>query len=280
MNEKIIDGKKISKERKEILQEKVYKLKKKLKLVVINVGNDPASLVYVAQKEKMALEIGYDFLNLHFDDILEDDLIKEIKKLNDDPNVTGIIVQLPLPKGFSKERILNTVSPLKDVDGLTNENLLKLIKKEPTLIPCTPKGVMSLIESYNISLEDKRVVIVGRSELVGLPLFHLLLNKNATVTLCHSKTKDLKSYTKNADLLIVAVGKKDLITKDMVKENGIIIDVGINRVDGKLYGDVAADAISLLQLMTPVPGGVGPMTVISLMENVLEASKLQDKKHF
>ncbi len=276
MNEKIIDGKKVSLESKELLKKKVAKLKEKLKLVVVSVGDNPASKVYVKQKEKMALEVGYDFWNLHFDTITNKELVKEIEKLNQDTKVTGIIVQLPLPDNLDKNLILNTVSPLKDVDGLTNINLLKLVKNEDSLLPCTPHGVMKLLEYYKVDLIGKRIVIVGRSELVGLSLFHLLLHKNATVTLCHSKTKDLKSYTSEADILIVAVGKKDLITKDMVKKDSIIIDVGINRVDGKLYGDVASDAIESASLMTPVPGGVGPMTVISLMENVYKAWELQN----
>ena len=276
MNEKIIDGKKVSLERKEELKRKVNELETKLTLVVISVGDNEASKVYVKQKEKMALEVGYNFKNLHFDMIETESLIKEIDKLNKDSNITGIIVQLPLPSNLDKDLILNAVSPLKDVDGLTNTNLLKLVKNEDCLIPCTPNGVMNLLSYYKVDLVGKKIVIVGRSELVGLPLFHLLLHKNGTVTLCHSKTKNLKSYTKNADILIVAVGKKSLITKDMVKKNSIIIDVGINRVEGKISGDVASDCLENSKLMTPVPGGVGPMTVISLMENVYKAYELQE----
>ena len=270
----IIDGKLVRNIKKEELLEKIKKLNIKLTLVVISVGDDPASRVYVGQKEKMALSLGYNFLNVHFDSIKEDDLINEIDKLNKDKNITGIIVQLPLPKYLDKDKIINIIDPLKDVDGLTNNNLIKLIKKEDTLISCTPKGIMTLLDYYKIDLQQN-IVIVGRSELVGLPLFHLLLNKNATVTLCHSKTKDLKKYTKNADILIVAVGKKWLITEDMIKENVVIIDVGINRDNDKLYGDVNSNCIEKSFLMTPVPGGVGPMTVISLMENVYKAYELQ-----
>ncbi len=280
MNEKIIDGKMVSLKVEEELCQKISKLKDKLTLVVISVGDDPASKVYVRQKEKKAIKIGYNFLNLHYDKISETSLIREIKKLNKNAEITGIIVQLPLPSYLDKNKVLNTISPLKDVDGLTDSNLIKLVKKEETLVPCTPKGVMTLLDYYKIPFQGKRVVVVGRSELVGLPLFHLLLNKNATVTLCHSKTEDLKSYTKNADILIVAVGRKDLITPDMIKDNCIIIDVGINRVDNKLYGDVANECMEKASLMTPVPGGVGPMTVISLMENVYlayEHSKCQNK---
>ena len=276
MNNKIIDGKKVSLELKEELIKKVSLLDKKLTLVVISVGNDEASKVYVKQKEKMALKVGYDFLNLHFDLIEENDLIKKIEELNNAPKITGIIVQLPLPSYLNKDNILNKISPLKDVDGLTNNNLLKLVKKQEGLVPCTPKGIISLLDYYKIDVVGKNVVIVGRSELVGLPLFHLLLNKNATVTLCHSKTKDLKYYTKEADILIVAVGKSEFITPDMIKENACLIDVGINRVDGKLYGDCDRNCIDKSSLITPVPGGVGPMTVISLMENVYLANELQN----
>ena len=275
MNNKIIDGKKVSLELKEELIKKVSLLDKKLTLVVISVGNDEASKVYVKQKEKMALKVGYDFLNLHFDLIEENDLIKKIEELNNAPKITGIIVQLPLPSYLNKDNISNKISPLKDVDGLTNNNLLKLVKKQEGLVPCTPKGIISLLDYYKIDVVGKNVVIVGRSELVGLPLFHLLLNKNATVTLCHSKTKDLKYYTKEADILIVAVGKSEFITPDMIKENACLIDVGINRVDGKLYGDCDRNCIDKSSLITPVPGGVGPMTVISLMENVYLANELQ-----
>ncbi len=273
---KIMDGRLVRDTRKEELKKEITKLKEKLTLVVISVGEDPASKVYVHEKEKMACDVGYQFINMHFDDIEEDKLIKEIEKLNNDVNINGIIVQLPLPKTLNKNKILNTISPLKDVDGLTDLNFIKLIRKEKGLIPCTPKGILSILDYYKVDL-SKKVVIVGRSELVGLPLFHLLLNRNATVTLCHSKTKDLKSYTKDADILIVAVGKKELISRDMVKDGSIIVDVGINRENGKLYGDVENSSLEVASFMTPVPGGVGPMTVISLMENVLEAYLLQKK---
>lgn len=270
---KIIDGKKVSLELKEKLKKKIEKLDEKLTLVDISVGFDEATKVYVLQKEKMAKSIGFNFLNLHFDEINETNLIKEIEKLNKDPKITGIIVQLPLPSYLDKDKIINTIDSKKDVDGLTNINMLKLVKGETCLKPCTPKGVITLLNYYNIDVVNKNVVIIGRSNLVGLPLFHLLLKKNATITLCHSKTSNLSYYTKHADILIVSVGKKDLITKDMIKKGVIIIDIGINRVDGKLYGDVSFECLEKAKLMTPVPGGVGPMTVISLMENVYETKK-------
>ncbi len=274
MNEKIMNGRELSSLILNDLKEKVNKLDRNLTLVVISVGDNPASKVYVKQKEKKALEIGYSFTNLHYDEISEEELISEIKSLNADPNVVGMIVQLPLPSYLDKNKILNTISPLKDVDGLTNTNFLRLIKKEECLEPCTPKGVITLLDYYKVPYTKLKVVIVGRSELVGLPLFHMLLNRNATVTLCHSKTMNLKSYTKEADLLIVAVGKPNLITKDMIKEGAILVDVGINRIDNKLCGDIEASCLLKASLMTPVPGGVGPMTVVSLMENVYRAYEL------
>ena len=274
---KLLDGKKISFELKKQLEKEIIDLKDQLTLVDISVGFDEATKVYVKQKEKMALSLGFNFYNLHFNEINEDELIKEIEKMNKNKKITGIIVQLPLPSYLDKDKIINSIDPLKDVDGLTNYNLIKLVKNEESLVPCTPKGIITLLDYYNIDVINKNIVIIGRSYLVGLPLFHLLLNKNATVTLCHSKTNNLKEYTKKADILIVCVGKKDLITLDMMKKDSIIIDVGINRVDGKLYGDVSNECIKKCSLITPVPGGVGPMTVISLMENILIAYKLQQK---
>ncbi len=273
---KIIDGKLVRDIKKEELISKISKLDKKLTLVVISVGNDESSRVYVSQKEKMAKSIGYNFINLHYDEVSNEQLIDKIKELNKDKSITGIIVQLPLPKNLDKDKIINTIDPLKDVDGLTNENRIKLIKNEEGLIPCTPKGIMSLLDYYKVDV-CQNVVIIGRSELVGLPLFYLLLNRNATITICHSKTKDLNKYTKKADILIVAVGKKWLITKDMIKTGTVVIDVGINRINNRLYGDVEDSAFEKSSLMTMVPGGVGPMTVISIMENVYLAYLLQNK---
>ena len=273
---KIIDGKLVRDLRKNKLIEEVQLLDSKLTLVVISVGNDEASKIYVSQKEKLAKAIGYNFLNLHYDFIEEDKLIKKIEELNNNEKITGIIVQLPLPNYLNKNKIINTINYLKDVDGLTDNNLIKLIRGEEGLIPCTPLGIMNLLDYYKVNAKAN-VVIVGRSELVGLPLFHLLLRRDATVSLCHSKTNNLQKYTKEADILIVAVGKKELIKKNMVKDNAIVIDVGINRENDKIYGDVEASAIEKVKLMTPVPGGVGPMTVISLMENVYKAYILQNK---
>lgn len=271
---KIIDGKKISLKIKDELKMEVEKLKVKPKLVVISVGDNPASKVYVGQKEKAANYIGIDYLHEHYDTISDDELVKEIEKLNKDKSVDGIIVQLPLPDGMDEKRIVNTISCDKDVDGLTYLNAGLLINNKETLASCTPKGIMKLLEHEKVKIEGANAVVVGRSILVGKPIANLLLNANATVTICHSKTKDLSKITKKADILIAAIGKKHFITRDMVKRGSVIIDVGINRVDGKLYGDVDYDNVfDKVSKITPVPGGVGPMTVVMLMENVLLAYK-------
>lgn len=269
---KIIDGKKISNEIKEELKEKVSKLPIKPCLVVISVGDNEASKVYVGQKEKCANYIGITYQHLHYDSISDDELIKKINHLNQDKTVNGIIVQLPLPKGMDETRIVNAIDVTKDVDGLTYLNAGLLLNNKTSLVSCTPKGIMELLKRENINLEGANCVVIGRSILVGKPMMNLLINANATVTLCHSKTKNLEKITKKADILIVAIGKKHLITREMVKRGSIIIDVGINRVDGKLYGDVDYDnVLDKVKKITPVPGGVGPMTVVMLMKNVLES---------
>ncbi len=269
---KIIDGKKISNEIKEELKEKVSKLPIKPCLVVISVGDNEASKVYVGQKEKCANYIGITYQHLHYDSISDDELIKKINHLNQDKTVNGIIVQLPLPKGMDETRIVNAIDVTKDVDGLTYLNAGLLLNNKTSLVSCTPKGIMELLKRENINLEGANCVVIGRSILVGKPMMNLLINANATVTLCHSKTKNLEKITKKADILIVAIGKKHFITREMVKRGSIIIDVGINRVDGKLYGDVDYDnVLDKVKKITPVPGGVGPMTVVMLMKNVLES---------
>ena len=274
---KIIDGKKISGEIKDELKDKVAKLKVKPTLVVISVGDNPASKVYVGQKEKCANYIGIDYQHMHYDSILDNELIKVIEKLNKDKKINGIIVQLPLPNGMDETRIVNTIIPEKDVDGLTYLNAGLLLNNKTSMVSCTPKGIMELLKRENVNLVGCNAVVIGRSILVGKPMMNLLINANATVTLCHSKTKDLGKITKKADVLVVAIGKKHFITKDMVKRGSVVIDVGINRVDGKLYGDVDYDEVySKVKKITPVPGGVGPMTVVMLMKNVIEAYEKQN----
>jgi len=271
----ILDGKKLKQEILEELKGEVLKLELKPKLVVIQVGTDPASDVYVNQKEKMANYIGYNYEHIKFEEnVSEEELLSRIDKLNDDKEVSGILVQMPLPNHLNSKIIQNRISHLKDVDGLTDLNAGKLIHGEDTLVSCTPMGILDILTIYNIPLKGEHVVIVGRSDLVGKPLANLLLNNDATVTICNSKTKNLKDITKTADILIVAIGKKHFITEDMVKYDATVIDVGINRVDGKLYGDVDFDNVSKrAKYITPVPGGVGPMTVAELGKNVLKAYK-------
>lgn len=274
---KIIDGKKISGEIKEELKEKVSKLKIKPTLVVISVGDNPASKVYVGQKEKCANYIGLNYKHMHYDSITDDELVKVIEKLNKDKKINGVIVQLPLPDGMDETRIVNTIIPEKDVDGLTYLNAGLLLNNKTTMVSCTPKGIMELLKREKVDLVGANAVVIGRSILVGKPMMNLLINANATVTLCHSKTKDLAKVTKKADVLVVAIGKKHFITRDMVKKGAVVIDVGINRVDGKLYGDVNYDDVySKVKKITPVPGGVGPMTVVMLMKNVIEAYEKQN----
>lgn len=273
----ILDGKKLKEKKLNILKEETSKLDKKLTLCVIQVGEDTASEIYVNQKKKMADFVGFAFKHIKLkNDISEDYLLNIIDKENKDDKTTGIIVQMPLPSHINETKIQNAIDYNKDIDGLSDINTGRLVHNRKALISCTPKGILELLKEYNIKIESKHVVIVGRSNLVGKPLVNLFLNKNATVTICHSKTKNLKDYTITADILISAVGKKNLITKDMVKQNAVVIDVGITRENNKLYGDVDFDNVfNKASYITPVPGGVGPMTVTELGYNVLEAYQLR-----
>lgn len=274
---KILDGKKIKQEILDELKEEVSKLAIKPSFVVIQVGNDEASNVYIKQKAKMAEYIGYGYEHLKLaEDITEEELLKKIDKLNKDKNIHGILVQMPLPKHINENAIQNAVLPNKDVDGLTDINAGRLFHMKDALFSCTPYGVMEILKRYNIDILGKNVVVIGRSNLVGKPMGTMLTNEGATVTLCHSKTIDLAKYTKKADILVVSVGKPKLITGDMVRKGTVVIDVGINRVDGGLCGDVDFESVSKkASYITPVPGGVGPMTVAMLGMNVLKAYKIQ-----
>lgn len=274
---KILDGKSLSAKVKDELKGNVNSYFQTPILAVVTIGDDAASEVYVKNKKKACEYVGMSFIHLDYASCVKEEVvIKKIKQLNKDKSINGIIVQLPIPDNFNVSKIINTIDPAKDVDGLTNTQAGKLIQNEKCLIPCTPKGIMEIFKEYKIDLEGKHVVIVGRSNLVGKPLMLECLNKNATVTMCHSKTKDLKKYTKDADILVVAVGKKYLIDKTMVKKDSVIIDVGINRIDGKLYGDVNPNVEEVCEYLTPVPGGVGPMTVSMLLKNTFEAYKNQN----
>ncbi len=273
----LLDGKSLSAKIKDELKGNINSYVQTPILAVITIGDDAASEVYVKNKRKACEYVGMSFLHLDYASCVKEEVvIKKIKQLNKDKSINGIIVQLPIPKNFNVSKIINTIDPSKDVDGLTNTQAGKLIQNEKCLIPCTPKGIMEIFKEYKIDLEGKHVVIVGRSNLVGKPLMLECLNKNATVTMCHSKTKNLKSYTKNADILVVAVGNKYLIDKTMVKKGSVIIDVGINRIDGKLYGDVNPNVEEVCGYLTPVPGGVGPMTVSMLLKNTFAAYKNQN----
>ena len=273
----IMDGKSLKGEILSGLAEEVKALDKVPTLCVIQVGDDEASNVYINQKRKMCNDIGYNFIHEKYDDsITEDELLKNIERFNSNDNIDAILVQMPLPSGINEKSIQNAVNKYKDVDGLNDSNIVDLISGKSSLYPCTACGVISLLDKYGVILEGSNVVIVGRSSLVGMPLFHMLENRNATVTLCHSKTRNLQSITKNADIIISATGVKGLIKEDMVNNNTVVVDVGITRENGKLYGDVDFDSVSRkASLITPVPGGVGPMTIASLAQNVLKAYKMQ-----
>ena len=275
----ILEGKTLKENILNDLTNEIGKLETKPTLVVIQVGEDPASKVYVSQKEKMANRVGINFIhNKQEESITEEELIDIINEYNIDNEVDGILVQIPLPKHINENNIQNAIDYNKDVDGLTDINAGRLLHNKDSLIACTSLGIIELLKYYNISITSKNVVIVGRSNLVSKPLYSLFINENATVTMCHSKTVDLEKYTKEADILVVAVGKKHFITKDMIKENSTIIDVGINRVDNKLYGDVDFENIKDIANITPVPGGVGQMTVAMLGKNVQKAYQLRRKK--
>ena len=275
----ILDGKKVSAKVREDLKLEVDNLKKegiKPKLAVIMVGNDPASKVYVRNKNKACEEIGIEYEEFLLDEkTTMEELLNVIDNLNKNQNIDGILLQSPIPKHLDINKAFRAILPEKDVDGFHPINAGKLSIGEKCFVPCTPHGVVKIMEEYNIETEGKNVVIVGRSNIVGKPLIQCMLQKNATVTVCHSKTRNLEEFTKKADILIVAIGKQKFITENMVKEGAVVIDIGINRnEEGKLVGDVDFDNVSKkASYITPVPGGVGPMTVAMLMENVVEAAK-------
>jgi len=278
----IIDGKKLASEIKQGLIKRVEDLKKKgitPKLAIILVGNDPASKIYISMKMISGDEVGIQTeLHKFPENFKEKELIKIIQKLNKDKKVHGILVQLPLPKHIYDNRVIETISPAKDVDGLTSINTSRLLNNSEFLVPCTPNGVIKMLDYHKIGLTGKNAVVVGRSRIVGKPMALMLLNRNATVTVCHSKTKDLKKHTKEADILVVAVGKPKLITKDVIKEGAVVIDVGINRIEGKLCGDVDFENVKdKASYITPVPGGVGPMTVAMVLENTIIAAEMSKK---
>ena len=281
----IVSGKDLSQELKEAMQEEVIDLEKSYgrvpHLVVVLVGNNPSSISYVTGKEKACDFVGIKNTTLRLDEnISEEELVKLITELNVDDSVDGILVQLPLPKHINEETIIETISIKKDVDGFHPLNVANLWLKKECMLPCTPKGIIKLLEKANVEIAGKNAVVIGRSNIVGLPISKLLLDRNATVTIVHSKTPDIADVTSKADILIVAAGKARMLKKHMVKAGAVVIDVGVNRDEnGKLCGDVDFDEVaSIAGVITKVPGGVGPMTICCLMENTIEAFKRKMNK--
>jgi methylenetetrahydrofolate dehydrogenase (NADP+)/methenyltetrahydrofolate cyclohydrolase len=277
----IIDGTKIAQDIRRSVREETLAFTEKTGVVpglaVVLAGDDPASKVYVGRKAKACAEAG--FLSREYKlpaDVGEAELLALIRDLNNDRQIHGILVQLPLPKHIAADKIIAAIDPNKDVDGFHPANVGRLVTGSPLFVPCTPRGIMELIARTGISLSGKDAVVIGRSNIVGKPMALLLLAQNATVTMCHSKTKDLPAVARRADVLIAAIGKPRMITADMVKEGAVVIDVGVNRLEnGKLAGDVAFDEVApKTSAITPVPGGVGPMTIAMLMQNTLDAAKM------
>lgn len=272
----IVFGSELAKRLKDNLKEEVSSFKEKPRLAIILIGDNEASLSYIKSKEEACSYIGIDSILYHYNDIEQDNLIKLIKELNSDNNIHGILLQLPLPKHLDERIIINTIDPNKDVDGLTDMNMGKLFTGQESFVPCTPLGIIEILKEMKVELEGKNVCVIGRSNLVGLPLSRLLTKYNATVTLCHSKTKNLKDISSKADIVIVAIGKPKYIDNTYIKDGAYVIDVGVNKVDNHLCGDVDFDSVKdKVAAITPVPKGVGPMTVCMLMYNVVKAFKIR-----
>lgn len=276
----ILDGKEVAKKVRSELAEKIQNENLKPKLAVILCGDDPASRVYVNIKSKACNEIGVEYEEYHLEKTTTQEyLLNLIDKLNNDKNINGILLQYPIPEGLNYEEAAEKISPKKDVDAFNPVNAGLLAMGIPNFVPCTPLGIMKLLEEYKIQVEGKKAIVIGRSNIVGKPMVQLLLNKNATVTVCHSKTKNLKEEVEQADIVIAAVGKRNIVTKDMVKKDAVVIDVGTNRDEnGKLCGDVDFENVKdIASYITPNPGGVGPMTVAMLMNNIVKAYVDQNK---
>ncbi|MBQ8902348.1 MAG: bifunctional methylenetetrahydrofolate dehydrogenase/methenyltetrahydrofolate cyclohydrolase [Bacilli bacterium] len=268
----LLDGKKLSNEIIENIKEEINSKNIEIGFAVIWVGNDEASSVYVKNKLKKCEYVGIKTELFHLDEnVSEKELINLINELNDRNDINGILLQSPVPKHINITNCFNSIDYKKDIDGFSNISVGNLYLGSPYHVSCTPKGIIKLLDNYNIDLDGKNVCLINRSNIVGKPLFHLLIERNATVTMCHSKTIDLKEFTKNADIVISAVGKPNFIKADMVKEDVVIIDVGISRIDGKVVGDVDfAEVSKKASYITPVPGGVGPMTIAMVLENILD----------
>ncbi len=283
----ILEGKQVVAEEKKRIKEEVEKLPYPVSLSVILVGEDPASQSYVASKEKACLELGIKSQIFRLSEkTSRQDIIKKIKELNSDPGVNGILVQIPLPDHLEEELIIETIDPLKDVDCLHPYNLGRLLVGNPIVEPCTPKGIIRILDYYKIPLEGKRAVVLGRSNIVGKPVAAMMTKRNATVTVCHSKTKEIEKITREADIIVAAIGRPLFLKNDMVKEGAVVIDVGINRVADaskpkgyRVVGDADYDGLlGKVSAITPVPGGIGLMTVAMLMDNVVQWAKYQRNK--
>ncbi len=278
---KLIDGKEISAAVKERVKNEVAMLNDKgisVGLAVIIVGEDPASKIYVANKKKACEQLGIRSMEYALDaDTTEEELLELINTLNNEKSVNGILCQLPLPKHLDEKIIINAISPEKDVDAFHPHNVGRIMIGDYDFVPCTPAGIMEMLKYEGIEVEGKTCVVIGRSNIVGKPMGMLLLHKNGTVTICHSRTKNLAEICREADILVAAVGKAEFVTADMVKEGAVVIDVGMNRIDGRLCGDVDFENVKeKASAITPVPGGVGPMTIAMLMQNTLTAAKRQN----
>ncbi len=278
----LIDGKKVAEKCKKNIEERIKRLDRTPGFAVIRIGEDEASKIYVRLKHKMSEELGINFTEYHLDeDVTQEELISLIKKLNADDEVDGILLQSPIPYHLNILEAFQTIAPEKDVDGFSPINVGKLVQRQECFAACTPTGVMTMLKEYNIPIEGKHAVVVGRSNIVGRPMAELLLNANATVTICHSKTRNLTEIVKSADILVVAIGKPKFITADMIKEGAVVVDVGINRIPDskKIVGDVDFENVKeKCSYITPVPGGVGPMTIMTLMDNVVTACERRENK--
>lgn len=279
IQDKILDGKKVADSITKSVGDEISRLKDQVTLALILVGNNPASLVYVKNKKRACDDAGILVKEYLLPvNTTEKELIQILKDCNNDSTINGILVQMPLPSHINEDNIVNNIDPMKDVDGLNIINQGKLLNGLDTIVPATPKGVVTLLKRYFIDFTGKNIVVIGRSKLVGKPLALQLLNNNATVTICHSKTMNLKEITKRADIVVAAIGKPKFITADMIKKDAIVIDVGINRVQGKIVGDVDFENVKeVAAFITPVPKGIGPMTIASLLENILMCYKGQKR---
>jgi methylenetetrahydrofolate dehydrogenase (NADP+) / methenyltetrahydrofolate cyclohydrolase len=275
-NATLMDGKALSERVRAAVAREVAELERSVGLATVLVGDNPASAVYVRRKREACAEAGIESFHHELpQETGEEELLSLVADLNGDSRVTGILVQLPLPDQIDADRVIQALEPIKDVDGFHPVNAGFLLQGNPTLLPATPAGIMELLAEYDVPLQGARAVVVGRSNIVGKPVSLLLLQQHATVTICHSRTRDLGAVTREADVLVAALGRARAVTAEMVKPGATVIDVGINRVDGRLVGDVAEDVAEVAGLLTPVPGGVGPMTIAALLRNTVKAARYQ-----